>query len=275
LELKIKTSNFIEYSTILPTIFSRIMLVEKLQETRVLAGFTRVFPDNQLSYQQRQQLFWKEASDNLEEKWLPAYKVYGEGIFFEFDEKNLRDWEYRDDVKDRIRTLTGRQEAMQVERHFRVRDVSPRFVLLHTFAHLIMNRLTFECGYGSASLRERLYVSTNIDFPMAGVLIYTADGDSEGTMGGLVRMGKTNTIESVIQRAIENAAWCSADPVCMEMGNSSGQGPDSCNLAACHNCALVPETACEEFNRFLDRGVVVGDIEKPGLGFFRRLLESN
>jgi len=46
----------------------------------------------------------------------------------------------------------------------------------------------------------------------------------------------------------------------MEVGASGGQEPDSCNLAACHNCALLPETACEEFNRFLARGVVVGDI---------------
>jgi hypothetical protein len=68
--------------------------------------------------------------------------------------------------------------------------------------------------------------------------------------------------------ALEAAKWCSADPVCMEIGAKGGQGPDSCNLAACHNCALVPETACEEFNRFLDRGVVVGDINNRSLGFF-------
>jgi hypothetical protein len=103
---------------------------------------------------------------------------------------------------------------------------------------------------------------------MSGVLIYTADGDSEGTMGGLVRMGKPGNIESVFRRAIENAKWCSADPVCMELGSKSGQGPDSCNLAACHNCALVPETACEEFNRFLDRGAVVGDFDQSATGYF-------
>jgi hypothetical protein len=35
----------------------------------------------------------------------------------------------------------------------------------------------------------------------------------------------------------------------MGIGTRTGQGPDSCNLASCHNCALVPEAACEEFNR--------------------------
>ena len=46
-------------------------------------------------------------------------------------------------------------------------------------------------------------------------------------MGGLVRMEKPGYLEPVIRRAIENARWCSADPVCMEMGSSGGQGPDS------------------------------------------------
>jgi len=103
---------------------------------------------------------------------------------------------------------------------------------------------------------------------MAGVLIYTAAGDAEGTMGGLVRMGKPGYLEPAVHAAVENARWCSADPVCMEIGTSVGQGPDACNLAACHNCALVPETACEEFNRFLDRGVLIGTLEERSMGFF-------
>ena len=53
-----------------------------------------------------------------------------------------------------------------------------------------------------------------------------------------------------------------------EMGTSGGQGPDSCNLAACHNCALVPETACERFNRYLDRALVTGSLDNSGAGFF-------
>ena len=34
-------------------------------------------------------------------------------------------------------------------------------------------------------------------------------------------------------------------------------------------CALVPETACEVFNRFLDRGLVVGTLTEPEIGFFK------
>ena len=54
------------------------------------------------------------------------------------------------------------------------------------------------------------------------------------------------------------------------MNLSKGQGRDSLNLAACHSCTLIPETSCEEYNTFLDRGVIVGTFENKELGFFSR-----
>ena len=81
-------------------------------------------------------------------------------------------------------------------------------------------------------------------------------------------MGSSGFFEHVLREALKRAGWCSADPVCMEMGERGGQGPDSCNLAACHNCVLVPETACEEFNRFLDRALLVGTPADRDLGYF-------
>jgi len=107
---------------------------------------------------------------------------------------------------------------------------------------------------------------------MCGVLIYTASGDSEGSLGGLVRQGKKGRIEETIINAIENARWCSSDPICISSG---GQGPESCNLAACYNCALLPETSCELGNRLLDRGLVVGTLEDKSMGFFNRWCTDN
>jgi hypothetical protein len=267
--LLIKPATLDAYEPDIARYFSRVMLVHKLRETRVLAGFTRVFGENELTFEQHKTRLWRTLPDEAD-SWLPAYIVYGEGIFLEFNEDRLREWESMNskDLARRIRPLVASYQKAQQTRKLRDKLISPRFILLHTFTHLLMNRLIFECGYSSAALRERLYVSDNPNAPMAGVLIYTAAGDAEGTLGGLVRMGKAGYLEPVIRRAVEGAGWCSADPVCMEMGSGSGQGPDSCNLAACHNCALVPETACEEFNRFLDRGVVVGELNKPDLGYF-------
>jgi hypothetical protein len=265
--LKIRQIGIDEYDRNLSTYFSKISLVGKLRETRVLSGFTRVFSQNDESTEERQKLLWKEMPA-FSGRWLPAYTVYGEGLFFEFEEKRLQHWETGHSVVERTLLLVRRFDELHQRRHLVNKEISPRFILIHTFSHLVMNRLVFECGYSSAALRERIYTSNHPDNQMAGLLIYTADGDSEGTMGVLVRMGKPGFLEPIIQRALESAKWCSADPVCMELGSKTGQGPDSCNLAACHNCALVPETACEEFNRFLDRGLLFGNSDYPERGYF-------
>ncbi len=252
--------------------FEGVSLVEKLRETRAFAGFTRIKSEQpDIDLQARKRLLWRGAP-SAGQTWLPAYVVYGEGIFLQFRTEAIRKWED---------TMAG-ERAVVPARVERLLNTSPnllgrwgsdargaaRFVMLHTVAHLLINRLVFDCGYSSASLRERLYISNDAVEPMTGILIYTAAGDSEGTMGGLVRMGKPGRLEHTIQRALEGALWCSADPVCMEMAERGGQGPDSCNLAACHNCALVPETSCEQFNRYIDRGLVVGTMSHRELGFF-------
>jgi hypothetical protein len=264
-QLLIRTNMLSEYESIAKDYFARVNLVSKLRETRALAGFSRILPENNDGLERRKAMMRRNMLPPSQ-SWLPAYIVYGEGIFLEFNEVRLRDWESHPAVVSRISDLDKRYRQ-QEPKGIPV-AVSPRLLLLHTLAHLLMNRLIFECGYGSASLCERLYVSDNKASPMAGILLYTAAGDAEGTMGGLVRMGKKGLLEPMLRRALEGAGWCSADPVCMEMALRGGQGPDSCNLAACHSCALVPETACELFNRFLDRGVVVGDLSNREIGYF-------
>jgi hypothetical protein len=117
------------------------------------------------------------------------------------------------EVRARVQPLVARFQMAQHERHLRERVIGARSVLLHTFAHLLINRLTFERGYSSVSLRERPFVSENVAMPMAGVLIYTAAGDAGGTLGGLVRMGKPGHLDPVVRRALETAQWCSADSV--------------------------------------------------------------
>jgi hypothetical protein len=243
--------------------FNRVTLVDRLRETRALWGFSRVHPDPPTKEIGKAML--RAASVDFTEQWLPAYVVHGEGIYLEFDEDRLAEWESRRSVADRITRLRQRNQAA-ARRDTRTGPLTARLVMLHTFAHVLINQLVFECGYSSAALRERLFVSQPPD-AMAGVLVYTASGDSEGTMGGLVRMGKPGRLEPVLRAARDKAAWCASDPVCMDVGDS-GQGPESCNLAACHNCTLLPETACEEFNRFLDRAMLVGTVDDPTVGIF-------
>jgi hypothetical protein len=254
-----------EYGDWMSEHFADVVLVDRLRETRAMVGFERIVPETPAQIDERKKLLRIEESARND--WLPAALVYGEGLFLTLREERLATWETGDAVQKRVALLQGRFDDAASRRQLNERLLPGRLLLLHTLAHLLINQLTFECGYSSASLRERLYVSP-APTPMAGLLIYTAAGDAEGTMGGLVRMGRPENLSRVVAQAVEGASWCSADPVCMEVGSTSGQGPDSCNLAACHSCALVPETACEHFNRFLDRGVVVGNVETSGLGYF-------
>lgn len=262
-DLDIRGVPLAKYEPLIQQSFTRIGLLHKLRETRAFDGFSRIYATG-LTSEERRALFMVDRK-----QWLPAIVVRGEGIYMEFSEAQLSEWQrsHGTELEGRLSLIRRNIDALASRRHQDARLISPRFVLLHTFAHMLINQLVQDCGYGSASLRERIY-SAEGEKPMAGILIYTAAGDSEGTMGGLVRMGQPDRFGGVVLRAIEKARWCSSDPVCIE---SKGQGPDNCNLAACHSCALLPETSCEEQNRLLDRGLVIGTLEKPSIGFFSGL----
>jgi hypothetical protein len=259
--LLVRSRRIEEYSDLIQNNFSRISLLDKLRETRAFVGFSRVFANGSLTADQR----WKLIS-RQRKNWLPAVVVRGEGIFLVFDAKKLDEWDRRcgDIHRERLISINKNLQSQAARRHSHADIATPKFVLLHTFAHVLISQLIFDCGYGSSSLRERIYCSDTHP-QMTGILIYTAAGDSEGTMGGLVKMGEPGVLERTIARAIDRARWCSSDPVCIE---SPGQGPDNCNLAACHSCALLPETSCEQQNRLLDRGTLTGVLDNPGIGFF-------
>jgi hypothetical protein len=261
LNLLIKSKPISGYDAIVVDAFERISLLHRLRETRAFVGFSRLYPRDDLTPIERWSLISQE-----QRRWLPATVVHGEGIFFKFKETQISSWLESFGVyhEGRLSSVNQSLNQLREQRHMSEVIVTPKKLLIHTFSHLLINELVYECGYGSASLRERIYCSEGVN-QMSGVLIYTAAGDTEGSMGGLVEMGKPNKLEKVILQAIERASWCSSDPLCIE---SRGQGPGSCNLAACHSCALIPETSCEEQNRLLDRGVVVGTISEPKSGFF-------
>ena len=252
------------YDPIISKYFKSISLVHKLQETRAFVGFSRMEPRD-ISITESKKMLRKGSAS-----WLPAIQVNGEGIFFEFNEETLLGWAKKPEVVNRIKRLSESYNKAKFSKRS-PGELNPEFVVIHTFAHLLINQLSFECGYGSSSIRERIYCEkTTNEHGMYGVLIYTASGDSEGSLGGLVRQGEKDRIENTIKSAIQNAAWCSSDPVCIQ---SLGQGPESCNLSACHNCAILPETCCENGNRLLDRGVIVGTLEDSKIGFFQELCE--
>lgn len=246
--------------------FRCIGLVYKLRETRALAGFTRLLPPDRDNPRHRvQPLFLDPRID-----WLPATVVRGEGIFLELRRDVVECWLRDSGSSNRVESMAANYNTLRRRRGQSERRVTPPFVLLHSLAHSLMNQLSFDCGYGSASLRERIYSSLNDNNdPMLGILIYTASGDAEGTMGGLVRQGEPERLLRTLISALRKARWCSSDPVCIE---ARAQGTDNANLAACHGCLLVSETSCEEGNRLLDRALLIGATNDRRLGFFSNMV---
>lgn len=244
--------------------FSRVVRVVRLREVRALKGFTRINPPGDDDGPSIAAIAVGEPG------WLPAVEVRGEGVFLAFDQERLSTWEAQANVVERARSI---DEAWRREWQQRYGEGEPawrimaRYLLAHTVAHALMRQLTLECGYSTASLRERLYVNDD----MAGLLIYTATSDSDGTLGGLQRQGEAHRIDRAATAAIRAMEWCSSDPLCIE---GMIAGSDRLSLAACHACVLAPETACEEYNRFLDRAMLVGLPDAPGVGFFVPLLRS-
>jgi len=179
----------------------------------------------------------------------------------------LQAWEARAEVMARAGKIDeNNRRRVQALGGGANRAITPRFLLVHTLAHMLINQWALECGYPAASLRERIYVSDS----MAGLLLYTATSDSAGSLGGVVAQSKAERLAASLLDGLGQAAWCSGDPLCIE---ADAQGVDSLNLAACHACVLLPEVSCEEMNLFLDRAMLVGTIDAPSLGYFQSAVE--
>ena len=248
--------------------FSKIVQVERLREVRIFTGFQRLEFGSKNPVVEPH--FGKTGVN-----WLPAQEVFGEGIFFQFNEQSMRAWETK--YEKQLQIATELQIEKASDKGLLVKEglvPSARFIMLHTFAHIIITQLSFDCGYSSTSLKERIYCDASSD-GFGGVLIYTSDADSQGAMGGLVEMGEKRLIENVIHRALIKSTWCSGDPVCREL---KSQGVSGLNAAACHACSLIAETSCGHNNILLNRLLVSGDGRTNGrgseepIGFFQNLL---
>ena len=220
----------------------RLVSVRKLKEIMVLKGFRRAGSTE-----------WPPTPPDItgNSGWLPAIELYGEGVFFTLDEKWLQRWEQDPAVSERAGEFARRYDH-QRELNGQDLEITPRFLFCHTLAHLLIRRLEAEAGYPAASLKERIYAASGI----AGILIYVAVADEQGSLGGLMEQANPSKFLRLLVAACEAAQWCSLDPVCSQQ---AGHGPYQLNRAACHACALVPETSCAYGNVLLDRMFIRGD----------------
>lgn len=247
-------------------IFEKAMVVPKLKEVRALTGFTRLHPSVEGDTSKVANLSFNQPD------WLPAIEVLGEGVFFNLPDEKLTEWEKNSAVAARAEKVNKNyREKMAQYNQVPQKAITPRFLLIHTLAHALIQQWSLDCGYPAGSLRERLYVSEPAHQTiMTGLLIYTATTDAAGSLGGVVALADKSKLHDSVINAIMRASWCSADPLCVE---ADASGADSLNLAACHACVLLPETSCEQQNYFLDRAMLVGTPTNPEMGFFHKLLD--
>ena len=262
--------NNVNLSNNLNSYFTSIKQVSELKLTQVQLSFNRNKPrvafqdqNGNIGYSCNTKRIFE--GDDDKQYVLPAVQNYGEGIFIQFSEESLKS--LANDA--RIETMLARNLNKQDQGYGTwemLNRCGQKYFIVHSFSHLIMRELEFACGYPTASLKERLYISSEENDFMAGILIYTTDG-SDGSMGGLVSQASEHNIEKLIKNALLRGVDCSSDPLCWE---SEGQGLFDFNLAACFSCSLTAETACEAMNLGLDRRVLVDE----EFGYFNSIVYS-
>lgn len=246
----------------------RVVLIHRLSEVRALAGFTRFEP---LTADVDGELDIGAEVARLDEPltWLPTVENYGEGFFFSLESAALAAWEGRAAVRARAELFEQGFRLWQQQREDRKTAkpdfIAPRFVLLHSLAHLLITAVSLDCGYSASSIRERIYCGAG----GSGVLLYTASPGAEGSLGGLVDVGRR--LERYLEQALDLGRLCSNDPVCAAHAPAHEIGASDRHLegASCHGCLLISEPSCERMNQYLDRALVVPTVESAEAAFFR------
>lgn len=243
-------------------VLEQIVLAERLREVRAFVGFTRL---DAPEWDGSRPAALVRLTRDGKPTWVPAVETRGEGVFLRLPEQAVAAWEARVEDHPHLRALHAAYVRFRKKRGLDPSGWPPlRYWLLHTLSHLLIRQVALECGYAAASMTERIY-SGSLEEPAAGILIYTAAPDSEGTLGGLVALGEPERLEGLLQAAFHDARWCSSDPLCAE--REPVEPEDLVNGAACHACLYLPETTCERGNRFLDRSLVVPVGPDPALAF--------
>jgi hypothetical protein len=244
----------------------RIVLVHRLREVVAQVSFTRfeaISPD----INGELEMGVRRASLAREVTWLPGIENRGEGVFIQFKSKVVEDWLAKKAVERRGESLLSGFETWSEEHHSNKRHFPGLpFIFLHSFAHMLITSVSLECGYPASSIRERIYSIPNLGY---GILLFTGTTDAEGTLGGLVQVGRR--IHNHIRAALELGQLCSNDPVCAQHSPVNAHERRFLHGAACHGCLLISETSCEQHNEYLDRALVVPTVDNTGAEFFSDL----
>lgn len=253
------------------SVLEGIVAVHRLKAVTCLYGFTRLEPAPTIADEMLDEVNIAVDGAPLAEAadWLPAMEQTGEGVFFTIRPAVVREWLQRKPVVDRAKVLMRGAKHYQDRHNVKQPFKGMPYVLLHSLSHALMEEISLDCGYPLSSLKERVYAFTGngSDRPdRFGILIYTASAGAQGTLGGLTEVAAR--IPQLIHNCLERLRLCSNDPVCADHDPSVVGDERSLIGAACHACALVPETSCESRNNFLDRTLLIDTVAGNDAHFF-------
>lgn len=222
-------------------------------------------------------LFPTPYKDRDDKYWFVGARLKGEGIFIELDDDtelkfNEQDYEFWESVSNDIKTLITLSKEEDLSQITEIKEripipkkrrdwleifkrrgfhifTNPLGIWWHTLAHRLIKALGLDCGYSSASLRERLYL--NLEEMKGGVLIYANRPGEDGTLGGLV--SQAQRFDEILKLALDDIDSCSNDPICLLKRFKEF----SVNGACCYVCGFLSETSCEFGNIGLDRNIIV------------------
>ncbi|MDC0241911.1 DUF1998 domain-containing protein [Candidatus Nitrosopelagicus sp.] len=256
-------------------IFENIRAIPILTALEVLRYFTRISPPGELTLEEQNTLKHKfcqiesktgktlHGQPTKKQDWLPCAVKKGEGIFITFSEEFINNCLSDNDIQKRLDDMIQNHNDYEDVSNWKSRiTIDGQFILLHSISHLLIKELALASGYNEASISERIY-STN---DMRGLLIYTTSA-GDGSLGGLVKQSKH--LLEIIKRALKHKKVCSRDPICIHEDPKRMKDKGLAlnlrqNGSACFGCMLLPETSCENFNKMLDRKILVN--ESFGIG---------
>ena len=158
-----------------------------------------------------------------------------EGIMFDLNKEKLVDWIFANSEEVKPHGISAEEYLFNLD------EASEEYrnlkTLIHTFAHILINRSSLYTGLNSDSCGELL-------FPKAGAfLIYSSSNINIGGFSFVFENLLFDWFNNVKLEVTE----CVFDPTCIDENG------------ACFSCVYLPEFVCSHFNDFLDRDVFLGE----------------
>jgi hypothetical protein len=224
------------------TIELRVTPIKRLRVVSIQIGYRRLVSSENIAPKLIDVAYFNQ------DKWYMAIEMLGEGVFIDLPANKTLQLHEDETYENWMKTYLAKRNDIDQQKH------NPNYVWWHSLSHRVITALGIDSGYSSASIRERVYWGDDEMNDIGGILLYTSQPGTDGTLGGITAL--VPKFRRVLDAALTYVDTCSNDPLCAERKHSTGSSIG----AACYSCLLVSETSCENRNLYLDRNLLVGNM---------------